>query len=288
LLELASGITGLVCFLGDRIDDELFAVARHLKVVSQVAVGVDNIDLKAATKKGVPVGHTPDVLTDTTADTALALLLAVLRRLPEGWSLVREGRWEKWSLDLLIGHDLHHSTVGIVGLGRIGAAVAKRLQGFATNLVYTGPKPKPAIAAPLAATYLSLDGLLREADHVILTAPLNDSTHHLIGAAELALMKRNSTLVNVARGGLVDTDALVSALRDGPLGRAGLDVTDPEPLPASHPLVELDNCLVIPHLGSASERTRQAMASLAVDNLLAGLAGRRLPACANPEVYEGV
>jgi lactate dehydrogenase-like 2-hydroxyacid dehydrogenase len=284
----AAHATGLLCFLGDRIDRRLIANSPDLKVISQVAVGVDNIDLAAATGQGIPVGHTPDVLTDTTADTALALLLAVLRRLPEGWSLVREGRWKQWSLDLLIGGDLHHTTAGIVGLGRIGTAVGRRLQGFETALIYTGPSPKPEVAEPLGAQYLSLSDLLARSDHVILTAPLRDSTHHMIGAAELALMKPGSTLINVARGGLVDTIALVEALRSGPLGRAGLDVTDPEPLPPGHPLAELDNCLVIPHLGSASERTRLAMANLAIDNLLAGMAGERLFACANPEVYDGV
>jgi lactate dehydrogenase-like 2-hydroxyacid dehydrogenase len=285
-LALLSSARGLLCFLSDRIDSELLLSAPALEVVSQVAVGVDNIDLGACTNRRIPVGHTPDVLTETTADTALALLLAVLRRVPEGRDLVRDGKWEKWSLDLLVGHDLHHSTVGIVGLGRIGQAVARRLVGFSCNLLYTGPRPKPVEAERLGASFRPLDQLLRESDHVILTLPLDAGTRGIIGAGELRLMKANSTLVNVSRGALVDSDALTEALRTGPLGRAALDVTDPEPLPATHPLVGLDNCLVIPHLGSASERTRQAMADLAVDNLIAGLNGERLRACANPEVYE--
>lgn len=277
---------GLLCFLTDLIDRPLLRAAAHLEVVSQVAVGVDNIDLAACTELGIPVGHTPDVLTETTADTAVALLLAVLRRIPEGHSLVTNDQWKKWSLDLLVGEDLHHSTVGIVGLGRIGSAVGRRLRGFSCSLLYTGPREKSAEARQLDARFRTLPELLAESDHVVLTLPLNGSTRGLIGAAELALMKPNSTLVNISRGQLVVTDALVEALRTGRIGRAALDVTDPEPLPAEHPLAQLENCLVIPHLGSASEKTRLAMADLAVDNLLAGLDGRRLPACANPDVYE--
>lgn len=286
LLSWVGQARGLLCFPQDPIDEDLLAASPELRVISQVAVGVDNIDLAACTQHGVPVGHTPDVLTETTADTALALLLAVLRRLPEGQTLVKEGRWENWTLDLLVGRDLHHSTVGIVGLGRIGQAVGRRLLGFSCSLLYAGRGEKPEAAAALGAQFRSLPQLLAESDHVMLTLPLNDATRGMIGPTELALMKPDSTLVNISRGGLVDTDALLAALTSGQLGRAALDVTDPEPLPPDHPLLRLDNCLVIPHLGSASERTRQAMADLAVDNLLAGLSGERLPACANPEVYD--
>ena len=285
LLEEAAHAEGLLCFLSDRIDTELLAASQSLRVVSQVAVGVDNIDLGACTAAGIAVGHTPDVLTDTTADTAVALLLAAVRRLPEGERLVRAGKWEKWSLDLLVGGDVHHSTIGIVGLGRIGTAIARRLRAFGCSILYTGPTRKPELEVELSAEHVDLDTLLARSDHVILAAPLRATTRHLIGAAQLRQMKPEATLVNIARGGLVDHEALAQALALGLIGRAALDVTDPEPIPADHPLVGMDNCLIIPHLGSASERTRTAMAVLAVENLRLGLEGARLKACANPEVY---
>jgi lactate dehydrogenase-like 2-hydroxyacid dehydrogenase len=276
---------GLLCSIPDRVDRGLLEAAPRLRVVSQLAVGLDNIDVAACTEQGIPVGHTPDVLTDTTADTAVALLLASVRRLPEGERLVREGKWERWSSDLLLGADLHHSTVGIVGLGRIGSAIARRLQGFECRLLYTGPRRKTSSEATLGITYLPLPELLKRSDHVILAAPLHAGTRHLIGGEELALMKKTSTLVNIARGPLIDMEALTAAISNGVIARAALDVTDPEPIPPDHALIRMDNCLIVPHLGSASQRTRNAMGQLAVDNLVAGLAGERLPACANPEVY---
>ncbi|MGH8957947.1 MAG: 2-hydroxyacid dehydrogenase [Acidimicrobiia bacterium] len=279
---------GLLCSIPDRIDRRLLEAARHLRVISQLAVGLDNVDLAACTELRIPVGHTPGVLTETTADTAIALLLASVRRLSEGEKLVREGKWERWSSDLLLGADLHHSTVGIVGLGRIGSAIARRLQGFDCRLLYTGPSRKPIAEEMLGISYLPLPDLLRSADHVILSAPLNSRTQRLIGRGELELMKATATLVNIARGPLIDMEALAEALSTGVIARAALDVTAPEPIPPDHPLVRMDNCLIIPHLGSASHKTRNAMAQLAVDNLAAGLAGERLPACANPEVYEAL
>jgi glyoxylate reductase len=276
---------GLLCSIPDRVDRGLLEAARRLQVVSQLAVGLDNIDVAACTERGIPVGHTPDVLTDTTADTAVALLLASVRRLPEGERLVREGKWERWSSDLLLGADLHHSTIGIVGLGRIGSAIARRLQGFECRLLYTGPSRKTSLEEALGITYLPLPELLRQSDHVILAAPLHAGTRHLIGGEELGLMKKTSTLVNIARGPLIDMEALTAALANEVISRAALDVTDPEPIPPDHQLVHMDNCLIVPHLGSASQKTRNAMGRLAVDNLVAGLAGERLPACANPEVY---
>lgn len=286
LREAVAGADGLLCFLPDRIDRSLLAAAPRLVVVSQVAVGVDNIDLETCTERGIPVGHTPDVLTDTTADTALALLLAAVRRLPEGERLVREGKWSKWSLDLLVGSDLHHSVVGIIGLGRIGSAIARRLSGFDCQVFYSGPSRKPDAETALGLTYLSFDDLLAVSDHVVLAAPLTSQTRRLISRRELRLMKPTATLVNIARGPLIDMDALAVALRDGIIARAALDVTDPEPIPVGHPLVRLENCLIVPHIGSASEATRMAMAELAISNLVAGLEGERLPACANPQVYE--
>jgi lactate dehydrogenase-like 2-hydroxyacid dehydrogenase len=286
LLNELSEAEGLLCMLVDEIDAGLLAAAPRLRVISQLAVGVDNIDVAACTARRIAVGHTPDVLTETTADTAMALLLASLRRIPEGQDLVRAGQWRQWSLDLLTGDDLHGSTVGIVGLGRIGVAIARRLSGFGVRLLYTGPRRKAALESEFRIGYRAMEDLLAESDHVILSASLNASTRRLIDEAALEAMKPGATLVNIARGGLVDHDALAKALSSGRIGRAALDVTDPEPIPVDHPLVSLPNCIVIPHLGSASVRTRLAMATRAVENLVAGLEGHPLRWCVNPEVYE--
>jgi lactate dehydrogenase-like 2-hydroxyacid dehydrogenase len=282
LLGAVREAEGLLCLLTEDIDRELLDAAPRLRVISQMAVGVDNIDLAECTRRQIPVGHTPGVLTETTADTAMALLLAVTRRLPEGAAYVREGRWAHWEPNLLLGGDLSGSTVGIVGLGRIGQAVARRCTGFGCRLLYTGPHRKPVVESELRIAYRSLPDLLSQADHVILTASLGRSTQHLVDARALRLMKPDATLVNIARGPLIDHDALAEALAEGIIARAGLDVTEPEPLPVGHALLKMSNCLVIPHLGSASVRTRHAMASLAVSNLLEAMAGRPMPACANP------
>lgn len=275
---------GVLTMIPDVIDAEV--MGGKLKVISQMAVGTDNIDLGAATERGIAVGHTPGVLTETTADTAWALLAAIVRRVPEGSAHVIEGRWGPWDPALLLGGDLHDTTLGIIGLGRIGAAVARRAAGFDMRLLYTGPSRKPLLESRLGVAFRSFDQLLAESDHVIVTAPLNDATHHMIDAEALAKMRQGSTLVNVSRGPLVDTSALVEALERGPLSAAGLDVTDPEPIPPDHPLVAMKNCLIVPHIGSASHRTRRAMAEIAVRNLVAGLEGQKLAFCANPEVYD--
>lgn len=275
---------GVLTMIPDVIDAAV--MGEKLKVISQMAVGTDNIDLGAATERGIAVGYTPGVLTDTTADTAWALLAAIVRRVPEGADHVVAGRWGPWDPGLLIGGDLHGTTLGIIGLGRIGAAVARRAAGFDMRLLYTGPSRKPLLESRLGVAFRSFDQLLAESDHVIVTAPLNDATHHLIDAEALAKMRQGATLVNVSRGGLVDTPALVEALERGPLGAAGLDVTDPEPIPSDHPLVSMKNCLIVPHIGSASYRTRRAMAEIAVRNLVYGLEGQKLAFCANPEIYD--
>jgi lactate dehydrogenase-like 2-hydroxyacid dehydrogenase len=269
---------GLYCMLTDRIDAGLLAAAPKLRVISQMAVGVDNIDLEACRARGIPVGHTPDVLTESTADLAMALVLAAARRLEEGTEHVRSGAWGPWQPDLLLGRDVHGTTIGIVGLGRIGAAVARRAAGFGMRIRYCGPHRKPEHEAALGAEYRRLDELLSEADHVVVTAPLTEDTHHLIDEQALRAMKETAVLVNVARGPLVDPDALVRALTEGWITAAGLDVTEPEPIPPDHPLVALPNCTILPHVGSGTVATREAMAALAADNLLAGLAGRSLPA----------
>ncbi len=278
-----AGAAGLYCMLTDTVDAALLDRAPHLRVVSSMAVGVDNVDLAAATARGIPVGHTPDVLTETTADLAFTLLLAAARRMSEGIDLVRAGEWGPWDPALLLGEEVHGSTLGIVGLGRIGKAVARRATGFGMRVVYHNRRPD---AGAGDAEYREhLPDLLGEADHVVILVPLTDDTRHLVDAHALAAMKPTATLVNAARGPIVDQEALYLALRDGIIGAAALDVTDPEPMVAGDPLLSLPNCIVVPHVGSATRRARAAMAHLAADNLLAGLRGERLPACANPEVY---
>lgn len=274
LRERASTARGLLCMLTDRVDAELLEAAPALEIVSQMAVGVDNIDIDACERAGVVVGHTPDVLTETVADSAWAILGAIVRRLPEGEREVRAGEWGPWEVFHLAGGDLHRTTLGIVGMGRIGRAVARRAAGFEMEVIYSSPSTVPGVDAERA----TLPVLLARSDHVILCTRLDESTRGLIGAAELALMRPTSYLVNIARGPIVDTDALVAALRRGEIAGAALDVTDPEPLPGDHPLLALDNCLVVPHIGSASVRTRNQMARLAIDNLIAGLEGHELPA----------
>lgn len=286
LLRQVTTADALYCMLTDTIDTGLLDSAPNLRIVSTMAVGVDNIDLAACTARGIPVGHTPDVLTETTADTAFGLLLAAARRLGEGRDYVRAGRWQRWEPDLLLGHDIHSTALGIIGLGRVGKAIARRGAGFGMQVLYHNRHRDLAAETELGVSYRELSDLLKESDHVVVATPLTDETRHLIGRAELARMKSSATLVNISRGGTVDPDALLQALRSGEIAAAGLDVTEPEPIPADDPLVSLDNCFIVPHLGSSSRRTREAMAMLAAENLLAGLAGRRLPACANPEVYE--
>jgi glyoxylate reductase len=274
LRERAGSAEGLLTMLSDPVDAELIDSAPRLRAISNYAVGVDNIDLEAATRRGIPVGHTPEVLTDATADLAVGLMLAVARRIPEGDALVRRGQWPPWGPEVFLGRDLHAATVGIVGFGRIGQAVARRVEGFEAEVIHTSHSGG-----------VSLDELLERSDFVTLHTPLTPETRGLIDAAALGRMKPTAYLVNTARGPIVDTAALAGALRDGQIAGAALDVTDPEPLPAEHPLLGAPNLVVVPHIGSATHTTRRAMADLAVDNLRAGLAGERMPHCANPEVY---
>ena len=274
---------GALTLLTDRIDAALLDASPRLRVISNYAVGYDNVDIAAATARGIPVGNTPDTLTETTADFAFALLLAAARRVVEGANYARAGRWRTWGPLLLLGADIHHATLGLVGLGRIGAEVARRARGFDMRLLYTSHSRHPDEERALGLEYVPLDDLLAQSDFVSLHAPLTDETTHLLDAQRLARMKRGAILINTARGPVVDTDALVAALRDGPLGAAALDVTDPEPLPADHPLYTLPNALITPHMASASVATRDAMATQAARNLLAGLRGEPLPSGVNPE-----
>jgi glyoxylate reductase len=275
LLARAPELDGLLSLLTDPVDAELIAAAPRLRAISNYAVGVDNVDLEAAAERGIPVGNTPDVLTDTTADLAVALMLGISRHLVEGDAYVRRGEWRTWETELLLGHDLYGATAGIVGFGRIGQAVARRLEGFGCEILHTS-----------RGGGVGLGELLERSDFVTLHSPLTPETRGLIGDEALARMKPTAYLVNTARGPIVDTDALARALHAGHIAGAALDVTDPEPLPAGHPLLDAPNLLVLPHLGSATHATRERMADMAVDNLLAGLAGERMPHCANPELYE--
>lgn len=277
---------GLYTLLTIPVGPELLEKAPRLRVVSNMAVGVDNIDLQACTQRGIPVGHTPGVLTEGTADLSMTLLLAAARRLLEANRDARKGRWKTWSPTGWLGVDLHGATLGIVGLGKIGNAVAQRARAFGVQLVYNDPNRHPELERQLEAEYLPLDELLAVSDFVSLHTPLTEETRAMISEEQLRSMKPTAILVNTSRGPVVDTQALVQALRTGWIAAAALDVTDPEPLPPEHPLFSLDNCLITPHIGSATHNTRRRMAERAAENLIAGLEGRRLPFCANPQVYE--
>ncbi|MFN2244132.1 MAG: 2-hydroxyacid dehydrogenase [Anaerolineae bacterium] len=285
IVEKVADKEALLCLLTDRIDAALMDAAPRLKVISQCAVGYDNIDVSAATARGIPVGNTPGVLTDATADFAFTLLMAAARRVGEAIEYVRQGRWQTWGLTLLLGQSVYGATLGIVGLGRIGQALARRARGFDMTILYHDAVRQPEAEAELGVEYRSLEDLLRESDFVSLHISLTEETERLIDAQKLALMKPTAILVNTSRGPVVDSEALYEALRDGQIGYAALDVTDPEPLPADHKLLTLPNLIVAPHIASATVTSRSLMAERAVRNLIAGLRGERLPYCANPQVY---
>jgi len=279
LLRRIAGVDGALTLLTDKVDDEfLDAAGPQLRVVSNYAVGFDNVDVAACARRGVHIGNTPGVLTETTADLAWALLMAAARRLPEGDRFVREGNWKTWGPLLLLGPDVHGATIGIVGFGRIGQAVARRAQGFGMEILYHDLEPLPSsVSEPLGATYLRLEELLPRADFVTLHVNLSPVTRHLINEKTLALMKPTAILVNTSRGPVVDQVALAAALREGVIWAAALDVTDPEPIPMDDPLVGMDNCLIVPHIASASRATRGKMAEMAAANLIAGVRGEPLP-----------
>ena len=267
LREHVAGVEGLLSLLTDTVDEALLDAAPDLRAISNYAVGTDNVDLEAATARGIPVGNTPDVLTDATADLAFALLLALARRLPEGERDVRDGQWVTFEPDHNLGAEVTGATLGIIGFGRIGKAVARRAEGFGLEILHTGD--------------VELEELLARSDFVTLHCPLTPETRHLIDEAALDRMKPTALLVNTARGPIVDAAALERALHERAIAGAALDVTDPEPLPADHPLLEAPNLLVVPHVGSATVRTRHKMTEIAVDNLLAALAGEPMPHQAN-------
>lgn len=282
--QLLHGVTGAITLVTDRIDATVLDAEPQLKVVSNYAVGYDNIDVPAATARGVLVCNTPGVLTETTADMAWALLMASGRRIVEASDYVRAGKWKTWGPTLLLGRDIHHATLGIVGLGRIGKEVAKRARGFDMEILAYDEYQDDAFAAEMGVTYVSLDELLARSDFVSLHCALTPETHQLIGREELAKMKPSAVLINAARGPVVDTEALTDALRDGVIWAAGLDVTDPEPIPPDHPLVFMENVTIAPHIASASVDTRDKMAVMAATNLLQAIRGERPTHLVNPEV----
>jgi len=285
LLDEVKYIEGLLCLLTERVDAELLDSAPNMKVVSNMAVGFDNIDVAECTKRGIPVGNTPGVLTDTTADLAWTLLMACARRIVEGTDYVRAGKWKTWGPMLLMGQDVYGATLGIIGLGRIGVAMAKRARGFDMHILYHDIQRREDLETEWGLEYADLDTLLRESDFVTIHTVLSPETHHLIGEREFQLMKETAVLVNAARGPIVDPEALYRALREGQIAYAGLDVTEPEPINMDSPLLELDNIIIVPHIGSASHATRGKMAEMAAQNLIAGLRGEQLPTCVNREVY---
>jgi glyoxylate reductase len=285
ILKEVAEVDGLLALLTDRVDSALLDAAPHLRVVSNFAVGYDNIDVAAATRHGVLVTNTPGVLVETTADFAITLMLTAARRVIEADQYVRAGRWRTWGPETLLGRDLYGATLGIIGLGAIGQAVARRAAGFGMRVLYYNPRRKLEEEREDGPAYAPLDQLLAESDLVSLHCPLNDETYHLIDRDALNLMKADAILVNTARGPVVDTKALLEVLRQKPIV-AALDVTDPEPLPADHPLQTLPNVIVTPHIASASVATRTRMALIAVENLLAALRGDRPRYLVNPEAWQ--
>jgi glyoxylate reductase len=278
LSERVKGMDGILSTLTDRIDANLMDTAgAQLKVISQIAVGYDNIDVAAARARGIPVGYTPGVLTEATADLTFALLLAAARRIVEGVEYIRAGKWRTWEPKALLGGDLNGATLGIIGLGRIGKAVARRASGFDMRIIAYSPRCTPEDAATVNAQLVDLDTVLHQSDYVSLHVPLNAQTRHLINAETLAKMKSSAMLINTTRGGVVDQKALYQALADGIIAGAALDVTDPEPIPLDDPLLTLSNALIVPHIGSASQWTRDQMAMMAAENLIAGVNGQPLP-----------
>lgn len=281
LFAAAHDAAGLITMVTDRVDEELLDHCPALKVVANLAVGFDNFDVPAITRRGIPAGNTPGVLTDATADLAFALILACARRVVEGRDILLAGEWKTWDPELLLGTELAGSTLGIIGMGRIGQAVAKRALAFSMRVIATARSERPTEGV----TYVDLPTLLAESDIVSLHVALTEATHHLIGERELGSMKSTALLINTARGAVVDQIALAAALNQGTIAGAGLDVFEVEPVPLDDPIVTAKNCVVVPHIGSATRTTRAAMLSLAVDNVIAGLAGEPLPCCINPEVY---
>ena len=287
LMDALPEADGILALLMAKIDETILTSAKKLRVVSNYAVGVDNVDLAACTRRGIPVGNTPGILTDATADLTMALMLSAARKLPQAAEDAREGRWKNWAPAGWLGMELAGAVLGIVGMGKIGGAVARRAAGFGMSILYTNLTPYPEVEETLGARRVALDELLAESDIVSLHVPLTAETRRMMNLEAFRKMKPGAILINAARGPVVDQEALYTALKSGTIAAAALDVTDPEPLPVEHPLYSLPNCLIVPHIGSATNTTRRKMAEIACENLLAGLEGKRLPFCVNPEVYQG-
>ncbi len=284
IIENIADAEGLLCLLTDKIDAPLMDKAPKLKVISNIAVGFDNIDIDAAAKRGIVVGNTPGVLTETTADFAFALMLAAGRRVAEGDRNVRAGKWKTWGPMILLGQDVFGSSLGIIGMGRIGVAVARRAKGFGMKIMYSDViRQQPQTEKELGLEYVEMEKLLAESDFITLHTNLTPETHHLIGQEQFKKMKRTCILINTSRGPIVDNMALYEALRDGKIAYAGLDVTEPEPIPIDHPLLKLENIIIAPHIASASVTTRTKMGMMAAENLIAGLKGEPLPNPVNPK-----
>ncbi len=283
LLGIAPEIDGMFSMLTDPLTDQFFRAATKIRAISQMAVGTDNIDMDAATRSGIPVGHTPDVLTEACADHTWALLLAVARRITESNDEVRSGIWRPWGPDVLCGEDVHGATLGVVGYGRIGQAVAKRALGFSMQILYTSSTEHGGVDESIAK--VDLHELLIRSDYVTLHVPLTEKTRGMISKAEFQAMKRNAIIINASRGPVVDSKALIWALNEQLIRGAGLDVFDPEPIPGNHPLLSYPNVIITPHIASATHETRKKMSLVAATNLIAGLEGKRMPYCANPQVY---
>jgi len=287
IIEKAKNVDALASLLSDKIDAEVFNAAPKLKIVSQLAVGFDNIDIAEATKRGIYVTNTPEVLTDTTADFAWALLMAVARRVAEADRYVRGGKWKVgWHPNMLAGRDVFNATIGVVGAGRIGYAVAKRATGFNMKILFYDVIPRPEIEKDLNAKKVDLDTLLKESDYVSIHVPLMKETHHLINAEKLRLMKKTAYLINNSRGPVVDEKALYEALKEGRIAGAGLDVFEQEPTPMDNPLLKLENVVVAPHISSASLETRSKMSEMVADNLVSFFEGRKPPNLVNLDVLK--
>ncbi|KKB41859.1 2-hydroxyacid dehydrogenase [Bacillus thermotolerans] len=284
LLDKAKTADALLTVISDQLDEELFSQSEHLKVVANMAVGYDNVDLAAASKHGVAICNTPDVLTDTTADLAFALLLATARRMVEAAEYLKRGKWKSWSPMLLSGTDVHHKTIGIIGMGKIGTAVAKRAAGFDMEIIYHNRSRHEVAEEMLGARYCTKEELLAEADFVVCLAPLTDETKGMFGREQFQQMKKHAIFINASRGPIVDEEALYKALVEGDIAAAGLDVFHEEPVSPDHPLVQLDNVVALPHIGSASRETRLAMMELCCDNLDAIFADRTPKTLVNKDV----
>lgn len=286
LEEKIENIDGLFCLLTETIDEALLQKAKHLKVISNMAVGYNNIDVAAATKKGIFVTNTPGVLTETTADLTFALMMATARRIVEASDFLREGSWKTWSPMLLTGQDVHGATLGIIGMGRIGESLAKRAKGFDMRILYHNRSRKEEAEKTWGIEYADLDSLLRESDFVCVMTPYTEETRNLIGERELSLMKKSAILINTARGGIVNEEALYEALKQNKIWAAGLDVFEQEPVRPDHPLLTLPNVVTLPHIGSASIQTRTRMAELAAANLIQGVMGETPQNRVNQDVVQ--